>query len=249
MCQISTKPYTQDAGALKLYPLAPRDPNACPRFPLQMASARKAVNGNNVYSYKTAGNPLLQRKSSERQDQDRRAYLKRVRQTSDDLKWESRCEQVKHLLNHTSTIPTSIQILRQDFLSRKKQWEIDQAQAAPETRSAPDDEELISSTQGRLYDPDPGFLRLTRSTSIDIEVIDHLLSQESQELEDLVALIERSEEHAQAHRPQCSSSDYGSDEEEYDQLLIDEITKADRHAAEAGIPATQQDHQMDTSLG
>ncbi len=62
-----------------------------------MASARKAGNEDAVYSHKRALNPLLQRKVGEEQDRRRQAFLKRVRQASDDKKWESRTEQVRHM--------------------------------------------------------------------------------------------------------------------------------------------------------
>ena len=96
MSQISTEPCIREFPRRRPFPLEPRDPNACPRFSLQMASTRKADNENGSHSHKNAQNPLLQRMAGLEQDRRRQVYLKRVRQTSDDKKWESRSEQVGH---------------------------------------------------------------------------------------------------------------------------------------------------------
>ena len=37
------------------------------------------------------------------------------------------------------------QILRADFMSRRKQWEIQQARSAPEAPAAPDDEDMAGT--------------------------------------------------------------------------------------------------------
>lgn len=77
-------------------PLAPFNPNACPRFSLLMASAGETNSDTSKYSYKRAThNPLLQREPNEEKDRRRQVFLKKVRQVSDDKKWESRSEQVR----------------------------------------------------------------------------------------------------------------------------------------------------------
>lgn len=62
-----------------------------------MASARKAGTENSVYSHKRAHNPLLYRKASEAQDHRRQVFLKKVKEGSDDRRWESRSEQVRRI--------------------------------------------------------------------------------------------------------------------------------------------------------
>ena len=96
MSQVSTTRFIRDVSTLRLSPLAPGDPNACPRFSLQMASARKAGQENAQYSHKCAYNPLFQKKVGEEQESRRRLFLNKVRQGSENTRWESRSEQVRH---------------------------------------------------------------------------------------------------------------------------------------------------------
>ena len=52
------------------------------------------------------------------------------------------------------------QLLRQDFLSKQRQWELDQARAAPEVPPAPDDEMLVGelgSTEGKRCEHVPAY--------------------------------------------------------------------------------------------
>jgi hypothetical protein len=59
-----------------------------------MASARSAGTENSIYSHKRAHNPLFHRKASEEQDHRRHIFLKKVKESGEDRKWESRSEQV-----------------------------------------------------------------------------------------------------------------------------------------------------------
>ena len=45
----------------------------------------------------------------------------------------------------TSRILTLYQILRADFMSRRKHWELQQARSAPEAPAAPDDEDMAET--------------------------------------------------------------------------------------------------------
>lgn len=151
-----------------------------------MASAGKSSNDKPLHPQKrVTQNPLLQRKPNEEQDRRRQIYLNKVRQTSDDKKWEARSEQ----------------ILRADFLSRQKQWEVEQARSAPEAPQAPEDEEMAET-----------------SDAIDeLEFVDHILSQEDQELEAIFSSME--DERQQDDYQTYPMSNYGSDDEEYDKLF------------------------------
>ena len=96
MFQISPSSYNSEFSRRKLSPVASLNPNACPRFSVQMASARQINSDTSKNSYKRAThNPLLQRQSHGEQDRRRQIFLKKVRQVSDDKKWESRSEQVR----------------------------------------------------------------------------------------------------------------------------------------------------------
>lgn len=96
MFQIRSSSYNSEFSSPNLSPLAPLNPNACPRFSVRMASAGQINSDTSKNSYKRAThNPLLQRQSSGEQDRRRQVFLKKVRQVSDDKKWESRSEQVR----------------------------------------------------------------------------------------------------------------------------------------------------------
>ena len=145
MSHISTRPCIQDFPRRNLSSLKPRDPNACPRFSLQMVSTRKVGDENKYFPPKYAHNPLLQRRAAVEQDRKREVFLKRVRQTSDDKKWESRSEQVGHNGNASpwgTIMLTFIKIMRRDFLARQRQWELDQARAASEILLPLDEEQV-----------------------------------------------------------------------------------------------------------
>ena len=90
MFQISPSSYERN-----LYPLALLDPNVCPCFSLQMASAGHANGDKSKYSGDRATRyPHMQRKPIEERDRRRQNFLKKVRQVSDDKKWEFRSAQV-----------------------------------------------------------------------------------------------------------------------------------------------------------
>ena len=96
MFQINPSSYNPEFLSRKSSPLAPLNPNACPRVSIRMASAGQINSDTSKYSYKRATqNPLLQRQSNEEQDRRRQVFLRKVRQVSDDKKWESRSEQVR----------------------------------------------------------------------------------------------------------------------------------------------------------
>ena len=96
MFQTSPLSCTQDDLIRTISPLVPLNPNACPRFSLQMASLGQTSSDTSKHSYKRAvNNPLFQRKPHEEQNRRRQAFLDKVRQVSADKTWESRSEQVR----------------------------------------------------------------------------------------------------------------------------------------------------------
>ena len=77
-------------------PLAPLNPNACPRFSLQMAFSGQTSSDTSKCSYRRpVKNFLLQHQPHEERDRRRQVFLDKVRQVSADKKWESRSEQVR----------------------------------------------------------------------------------------------------------------------------------------------------------
>ena len=95
MLQFSTRSYTCEYMMQGPSTLASRDPNACPRFPLQMAAARRMEDEHSIYSHKRAHNPLFQRSPGKEQIRRRQIYLRQSKQAGDDKRWASRSEQVK----------------------------------------------------------------------------------------------------------------------------------------------------------
>ena len=96
MLQASPLSYTPEYLVRTLYPLAPLNPNACPRFSLHMAFSGQKSSDTSKCSYRRpVKNFLLQRKPHEERDRRRQVFLDKVRQVSADKKWESRSEQVR----------------------------------------------------------------------------------------------------------------------------------------------------------
>ena len=68
-------------------------------------------------------------------------YLSKVREASDNKRWQTRSDQVcrKHVLVFSSQAKIC-QILRQDFLTRQREWELEQATSAPVGHPSPEEE-------------------------------------------------------------------------------------------------------------
>ena len=99
MFQVGTSSYIPAHSLRNPFPLATRNPNACPRLSDYMATGAKLSNNKLAPAQnRCMQNPLFKRKSNEDQHQRRQVYLKKVRQVSEDKKWESRSEQVRHPL-------------------------------------------------------------------------------------------------------------------------------------------------------
>ncbi len=95
MFQISPLYHTPTFMTRMSSPLAPRNPNACPRFPYQMASSEEKIYDRSLHPQKRLPQkPYQQRRPEEEQERRRGAFLTKVRQSSDDRRWESRSEQV-----------------------------------------------------------------------------------------------------------------------------------------------------------
>lgn len=87
--------------------------------------------------------------------------------------------------------------------------------------------------------------------SAEVEMVDLFLSHENQEFEALVSSMQdgADQEH---HHQQTTMSDFGSDEEEYDQLFMEIMSRqgsAERRTDMIDENTPAQDHDMDVSLG
>lgn len=82
-------------------------------------------------------------------------------------------------------------------------------------------------------------------------MVDRILSQEDQEFEALVSSMQDNADQEDHHQKKPTSN-YGSDEEEYDQLFMEVMSRqgsAERSTDTAGDGAPEQDQEMDISLG
>ncbi|MCJ1279961.1 hypothetical protein MMC21_007786 [Puttea exsequens] len=90
-----------------------------------MASKGKTTSHNSPQLQHSApSKPLPQRNPEQEKVHRRDIFLRKVRQASDDRRWESRSEQILH----------------KDFLSQQKEWEQAQRQSASEALTAQEDE-------------------------------------------------------------------------------------------------------------
>ncbi|MCJ1431986.1 hypothetical protein MMC27_001342 [Xylographa pallens] len=158
-------------------------------------------------------------------------FFKKVRQNGEDRRWEVRGEQ----------------ILRTDFLSRQKQWEEEQARRARELAAGPEDEDMEArdvpdSSQGPLQSAlkvEERFL----TKRIDVDLVEQFLSQEDQELEATISMLDNERQNEPA---QSGMTDYGSEDEEYDQYFMDIVQQVEQEVAGVVIAVEpQQDQEMD----
>ena len=80
-------------------------------------------------------------------------------------------------------------------------------------------------------------------------MVERILAQEGQELEEIVSMMQDADCVGSEHE-HGARSDYISDEEELDQLLIEvtsDTEKVDGRSEEAGV-GSQHEYQMDVSL-
>ena len=90
----------------------------------------------------------------------------------------------------------------------------------------------------------------THDRLAEMETVDRILLQENQEFEAHVSSMQDIAD--QELHQHDTISDYGSDEEEYDQLFLKFISRrgsAERSTFTVGDDAPIQDHEMDVSVG
>lgn len=80
-------------------------------------------------------------------------------------------------------------------------------------------------------------------------MVDQVLTQEEREFEALLSLMDEEREDGQDHE----LSDYGSDEEDYDDLFLEALShvdgRRDRPDARQEHSTPNQDDEMDVSMG
>ncbi|MCJ1243512.1 hypothetical protein MMC30_000709 [Trapelia coarctata] len=125
------------------------------------------------------------------------------------------------------------QILRTDFLTRQKQWEEEQARRAAELAAAPDED----MDTGDIPDRSP-----------DVNLFEEYLSQEDQELTVMSSMSEEVQSSNGHH--QNETSDYGSDDEEFERLLMDAVQQMEYQTSSISNPEPSlENHDMDMTIG
>ncbi|KAG9520173.1 hypothetical protein KCU93_g7758, partial [Aureobasidium melanogenum] len=156
-------------------------------------------------------------------------FLRKVRQSRDDNKWDSRIDDMARL----------------DYLKEQRRWEAEQVRSAPSVHPEFAEAEEASEYDLPTYSSQMAWDPQSQSDyPLDPEA-DAILQQENEELEALVALMQE-DEHRQnqqfnnqeAHDDRSSA--FGSDDDEYDNIFMNLIDETGGAAASSGH---QQQHQ------
>ena len=138
--------------------------------------------------------------------------------------------------------------MRADYLSRQKQWEEEQARQATELAAEPDDEEMVADDN---LDREPVADRpvcCVLMNTAETDLVEDYLTQEDLELSSMSSMLEDIQ--ASRGNEDRAMSDYGSDDEEYNQLFMDVLVKLEERGAGVPIGASSQEkHEMDVSMG
>ncbi|GAB7348141.1 hypothetical protein MBLNU459_g6157t1 [Dothideomycetes sp. NU459] len=174
-------------------------------------------------------------------------FLKKIKQTRDDSRWEARTEDMARL----------------DYVNQKRRWEAEQARLAPPTYSDPPEEAEVDTTSylplwsSQTTAPQPIASQNYGLPMQDYEA-DAVFQQENEELEALLSLMQKEQQQQQQQQEgtndaemqgdtrQDEASVFGSDDEEYDSIFMDFIDD------QGGIPSSglmeeAQDEAMDTT--
>ncbi|KAH0346878.1 hypothetical protein KCU83_g7004, partial [Aureobasidium melanogenum] len=156
-------------------------------------------------------------------------FLRKVRQSRDDNKWDSRIDDMARL----------------DYLKEKRRWEAEQVRSAPQLHPDFAEAEEASEYDLPAYSSQMAWDPQSQSHyALDPEA-DAILQQENEELEALVALMQEDENRQnqqlngqEAHDDRSSA--FGSDDDEYDNIFMNLIDETGGAAAGSGH---QQQHQ------
>ncbi|MCJ1410899.1 hypothetical protein MMC19_004986 [Ptychographa xylographoides] len=148
----------------------------------------------------------------------RELFLKKVRQNGEDRRWEVRGDQ----------------IMRTDFLSRQRGWELEQARRAAELATGPEDEAMEAG------------VNMATVTQED-ELVEDFLSEEDKELEAMVSMLEDARQ--DNGEQDNSMTDYGSDDDDYNQFLMDVVQRIEQKGPDGDIlQGSQQEQDMDVTM-
>jgi hypothetical protein len=250
----SPRPVVADISTYRQSPLSMRDSNACPRFtPFapHMDSFGKDAWGSRSRVRGSKYNTLLRNKDIEN-DKRRDLFHKKVKQQGEDRRWEVRGEQVglqfflkcdeisvltcpryceRTILRVKSTGRKNRRAGQQNFpQNQMKTWTLETYLTALEVSP-----HIIHR-----------WLRLMHFAEVDH--FEQYLSQEDQELTAVSSMLD--EVQSSFGRNQNEMSDYGSDDEDLEILLMDAVQKMEHQTPSSPTSEPAQEHQeMDTTMG
>ncbi|KAG9737239.1 hypothetical protein E4T50_07054 [Aureobasidium sp. EXF-12298] len=156
-------------------------------------------------------------------------FLRKVRQSRDDNKWDSRIDDMARL----------------DYLKEKRRWEAEQVRSAPSLHPDFAEAEEASEYDLPTYSSQMAWDSQSQFDYPPDPEADAILQQENEELEALVALMQEDEnrQNQQFNNQEVQddrSSAFGSDDDEYDNIFMNLIDETGGAAAGSGH---QQQHQ------
>ncbi|THX75218.1 hypothetical protein D6D04_07515 [Aureobasidium pullulans] len=165
-------------------------------------------------------------------------FLRKVRQSRDDNKWDSRIDDMARL----------------DYLKEKRRWEAEQVRSAPPLYpDLPDAEEDSSEYDLPTYNNQMAWDPRSQSDYPLDQEADAILQQENEELEALVALMQEDEnrrnqqsDSQDAHDDRSSA--FGSDDDEYDSIFMDMIDETGGAAPGSEQQQQQYQHPADDEM-
>ncbi|KAI5197251.1 hypothetical protein E4T39_07430 [Aureobasidium subglaciale] len=165
-------------------------------------------------------------------------FLRKVRQSRDDNKWDSRIDDMARL----------------DYLKEKRRWEAEQVRSAPPLYPDFSEAEEVSYYDLPTYSSQMAMDAHSQSDyPLDSEA-DAILQQEDEEMEALITLMQEDENrrHQQSNSQEVNddrSSAFGSDDEEYDTIFMNMIdeTGGSAAASEQQLHQHTADDEMDMS--
>ncbi|MCJ1232208.1 hypothetical protein MMC14_000157 [Varicellaria rhodocarpa] len=194
-------------------PLSMRDPNACsrmnPSHQRRTTPPSTATCEATPFKRQSKYNCLLKNKALER-DKRRDLFLKKVKQSGDDKRWEARGEQ----------------ILRSDFLAQQRRWKDEQARSASEIPAIPEDEVVDFEITPPGRTPEDEFV-------------------EERDFEDQSA--DAVDQHEDRREPDKYFTDYGSDDEEYETILMEAVTQAEAQSS-SNLPNASLEGYQDMDM-
>ncbi|KAJ4321235.1 hypothetical protein N0V94_002974 [Neodidymelliopsis sp. IMI 364377] len=180
----------------------------------------KPVEKQTTHSQRTyKANPMMQTRDAATKRR-RDMFFKRVQNSREDRRWESRGEQIQQL----------------DFVSERKRWENRKAREAPPEENEIDEQLLSDAILPRAFDKTP-------QREAEMTEAEYVLAQEEYELQELIASMES--EQSQDPIPQH----YGSDDEDYDQIFMEcapdiDLQSQQPHQVQAGGCGDMDDMDM-----